>query len=299
MDSTPPLVSVITIFLNAGPFIREAIDSVITQTCDNWELLLVDDGSTDGSTREALDYAAAWPGKVHYFEHPGHENRGMSASRNRGIAEARGKFVAFLDADDVWLPQHLEVYVATLSAHPAASMVYGNTQYWYSWTGRPEDTALDFIQEAGEVETGTLIRPPQLLPRLLVARISMPSPCSLIVRRDALLRIGGFENAFKGAYEDQVFLVKMFLNEAVVVVDTCLDRYRQHPASSTAGSRDERRTTIERQVFLEWVEQYLLGSEIGQQAVWRALRTAQWRLRNPRLSRLLRVGRRLLNWPRN
>lgn len=85
-----PLVSVITIFLNAGKFIQEAIESVFAQTYGKWELLLVDDGSTDGSTEIALGYAKQYPKRVRYLEHNGHRNRGMSASRNLGISDAGG-----------------------------------------------------------------------------------------------------------------------------------------------------------------------------------------------------------------
>src|SRR5215207_11709928 len=102
------LVSSVMIFLNAEKFIEEAIESVFAQTYDNSELLLVDDGSTDDSTQIALRYAERDPEKVRYLEHPGHRNRGMSASRNLGVSHAEGEYVAFLDADDVWLPYKLQ-----------------------------------------------------------------------------------------------------------------------------------------------------------------------------------------------
>src|SRR5438128_12540181 len=97
-----PLVSAIIIFLNAEQFIQEAIESVFAQTYDNWELLLVDDGSTDGSTAIARSYLERHPRRVRYLEHSEHANRGMSASRNIGSRYARGEYIAFLDADDVW-----------------------------------------------------------------------------------------------------------------------------------------------------------------------------------------------------
>src|SRR5215207_10509527 len=137
--SSKPLVSCIIIFLNAERFMREAIESVFAQTYDNWELLLVDDGSTDGSTHMALRYAERHSGKVRYLEHLGHQNRGMSASRNLGLSHAKGEYIGFLDADDVWLPHKLQQQVQILNSHPEAGMVYGTWQYWYSWTGRPED----------------------------------------------------------------------------------------------------------------------------------------------------------------
>jgi hypothetical protein len=88
-----PLVSAIIIFLNAEKFIREAIESVFAQTYDNWELLLVDDGSTDASTEIAHRYAEQYAGKVRYLEHEDHQNLGMSASRNLGINNAKGKYI--------------------------------------------------------------------------------------------------------------------------------------------------------------------------------------------------------------
>jgi glycosyltransferase involved in cell wall biosynthesis len=87
---------------------------VLAQTYDSWELMLVDDGSADGSTDIALRYAKQYPKKVRYFEHDGHQNRGASASRNLGISHAKGHYVAFLDADDVWLPHKLEQQVAVI-----------------------------------------------------------------------------------------------------------------------------------------------------------------------------------------
>src|SRR6266545_5517239 len=111
-------VSVVIIFLNAAKFIEEAISSVFAQTYNGWELLLVDDGSTDGSTQIARKYAASYPGKIFYIAHEGHKNRGMSASRNLGIRHARCEYVAFLDGDDVWLPHKLREQVAIMRAQP-------------------------------------------------------------------------------------------------------------------------------------------------------------------------------------
>ena len=107
------MVSIIMIFLNEEQFIREAIESVFAQSYDTWELLLVDDGSMDLSTDIALRCADQHPGQVRYLEHADHQNRGMSASRNLGISHAKGKHIAFLDADDVWSPHKLEQQVVS------------------------------------------------------------------------------------------------------------------------------------------------------------------------------------------
>ena len=91
-----PLVSVITIFFNEEKFIEDAVKSVFAQTYQDWELLLVDDGSTDKSTEIARRLAEQHPEKVRYLEHDGHKNRGMSASRNLGIRNADGEYHRFL-----------------------------------------------------------------------------------------------------------------------------------------------------------------------------------------------------------
>src|SRR4026208_1024460 len=103
-----PVVSVISIFFNEEKFIEDAVKSVFAQTYQEWELLLVDDGSTDKSTEIARRFAEQRPERVRYFEHDGHENRGMSATRNLGIRNAKGDYIAFLDADDMWLPHKLD-----------------------------------------------------------------------------------------------------------------------------------------------------------------------------------------------
>src|SRR5437870_6205119 len=102
------MISVVTIFLNAEKFLQQAVESVFTQTYDQWELLLVDDGSTDASSKMAKDIADQHPQNVRYLEHEGHKNLGMSASRNLGIREAKGSYIAVLDSDDFWFPQQLQ-----------------------------------------------------------------------------------------------------------------------------------------------------------------------------------------------
>src|ERR1044072_6648738 len=98
------LISIIIPFLNVEKFIEEAIESVLAQSYDEWELLLADDGSTDRSTEIAQRYARRYPEKVRYVEHEGHRNIGVCGARKLGLIKARGELIAFLDADDVWLP---------------------------------------------------------------------------------------------------------------------------------------------------------------------------------------------------
>ena len=103
-----PEVSVIVIFKDEEAFLEQAIESVFVQTLPSWEMLLVDDGSTDGSTAIARHFAQQADGQVRYLEHRGHANLGMSAARNLGLSQAAGEFVSLLDADDELFPHALE-----------------------------------------------------------------------------------------------------------------------------------------------------------------------------------------------
>jgi glycosyltransferase involved in cell wall biosynthesis len=272
--SNPALVSAIIIFLNAEQFLAEAVESVFVQTYPHWELLLVDDDSTDGSTAIAQRYAAQRPDQVRYLEHPGHQNRGMSASRNLGISHAAGDYMAFLDADDIWLPNKLQEQIAILNAYPAAAMLYGQTLYWHSWTGKPEDMGRDHIPQNG-FETETLVAPPGLLTRFLLGKAAVPCTCSILVRREFFEKFGGFVESFRGLYEDQAFYAKVCLRQPVLVANQCWDRYRQRPASacSTAESSGQPRTA--RITFLTWLEGYMRELGIKDADLWRALRNAQ------------------------
>jgi glycosyltransferase involved in cell wall biosynthesis len=224
-------VSIVTPFLNPGPFLREAVESVLAQTYGAWELLLVDDGSTDGSTEVAQAFATAHPERIRYLAHDGGANRGASASRNLATRRARGELIAFLDADDVYLPDKLAAQVPLLDAHPGAGMLYAGTEYWYGWTGRPDDRRRDRGWRRFGVEPGTTIAPPRLLSTFRRDGGTVPCMGSVLARRAAVDADGGWEDAFPDICDDQVFHAKMALRHPILVVDGCWDRYRQHDAS--------------------------------------------------------------------
>ncbi|BAZ09730.1 family 2 glycosyl transferase [Calothrix sp. NIES-4071] len=272
--SRQPLVSVITPFLNAEKFFEEAIESVIAQTYNNWELLLVDDGSTDASTLIAKRYAQQYPNQIHYLEHPNHQNQGKSVSRNLGIDKAKGEYIALLDADDVFLPQKLEKQVAILETQPQAAMVYGPTQYWYSWTGS-QDSQRDFLGKLG-VKPDTLFDPPTLLTLFLKDGGIVPCTCGLLARLEVVRALGAFEEAIQHMYEDQVFIAKICLQSPVFVESGCWDKYRQHPDSSSyiairTGEYHPRKPNPARRAFLIWLVDYLSEQGIKDAELWRFL----------------------------
>ncbi len=286
-----PMVTVIIIFLNAEAFLEEAIESVLAQTYDPWELLLVDDGSTDGSTEIARKHARLYPEKVRYLDHENHANRGKSTSRNMGIHNAKGEYIAFLDADDLFLPQKLERQTPILDAHPEAAMVYGPSLYWHGWTGKQEDIRRDFKGKLG-VPPHTLIQPPALLTRFLKNGEIVPCICSLLVRRRILQDCGGFDEAIQHLYEDQVLLAKICTRAPVFVDSGCWDKYRQHPGSSSniaikKGEYHPLKPNPSRLVYLTWLTAYIYTEEVYDRELITALSKALRPYRHPTLFRIL------------
>ena len=292
--SNKPLVSVIIIFLNEEQFIGEAIQSVFIQTYENWELLLVDDGSIDTSSVIAQRYTQQDPERIRYFEHNGHRNRGMSASRNLGIRNANGKYIAFLDADDVWFSHKLEQQVEILETHLEAGMVCGATEYWSSWKGTPEPVQSDVTLTIG-APLDTLMRPPMLLTLLYpLGKGTAPCPSDLLLRREIAETVGGFEEDFRGIYqlyEDQAFLAKAYLKVPVFVASACWDRYRLHSDSCVSVVTRAGQYHTVRRFFLNWLEHYFCEQGTNDPEVQKALQAALWPYRHPILYRYLELYR--------
>lgn len=119
------VVSVVIPVHNGEEHLREAIDSVLTQTYDPVDIIVVDDGSTDESARVVQSFGSL----VRYCQQP---QSGPSAARNRGVEVADGEWIAFLDADDLWEPEKVRKQLAALAEHGAVDMVFGYVQQFYS-----------------------------------------------------------------------------------------------------------------------------------------------------------------------
>ena len=264
-----PLVSVVTIYRDAERFLAEAVESVVAQSFPDWELLLVDDGSSDGGPEIAAGYAERLPGRVRSLAHPGGAHRGMSATRNVGVDAATGELVAFLDADDVWRPGRLASAVDALAAHPRAVAAVAPAEYWYSWSGLAEDADRDFVQ-AWPIALDRLAAPPELLDMYLADE--WHTLCDVVVRRQAFLAVGGYEAAFPGMYEDQVFHAKLILSGPIWVAASTGYRYRQHPDSCTSRSSSTGLSDVARERFRDWLEAHLDARGLGLPETRRLLR---------------------------
>ncbi|MEO0030816.1 MAG: putative glycosyltransferase EpsE [Pseudomonadota bacterium] len=289
----PPRVSVICTFLNRESFLGEAVDSVLAQDFADWELLLVDDGSRDGSSALAADHARR-DSRIRVLSHEGHINRGISASRNLGLAQARGQFIAFIDSDDVWLPGKLSGQVALFDAMPDIDMVCGRVNYWSSWDGGEDD----HIQTGG-VRDAVLEPPGTLLALYPVGPAGAPSPSEVMLRASAIARIGGFDEAFPGYYDDMILFAKAYLHLRIFSADRLWVHYRIHGGSCTADTRRRRDYVPRRRQFFEWLSAYLARSDVTATPAMRAAVARELRLlRHPlawklkwRLDRLLAAAR--------
>jgi glycosyltransferase involved in cell wall biosynthesis len=288
-----PIVSVITIFLNAERFLSEAIESVLAQEFESFELILVDDGSTDGSSTLARKYAKKFPQSITYLEHEHHINRGMSASRNLGISHARGEFITFCDADDAYVPGKLSQQVEVFRSHPELGMVCGAAIYWFSWAGGEDRIVL-----SGHIQN-TPVYPPGVC--IAVYPLGQaPAPCNdLLVRRDIVLHVGGFEDHFTGMYEDQAFLVKIYLTAPVYFSSRVTLKYRQHPDSCMARADRTGQYDVARRRFLEWFASYVQALPSPRpNEVEVAVQRALFAYKRPRLHFLLTLPKFILNLPR-
>jgi glycosyltransferase involved in cell wall biosynthesis len=162
-----PLVSVIIPVYNAERYVAEAIESVLAQTYDPVEIIAVDDGSTDGSAAVVKQF----PFVQYYFQ----ANAGISATRNRGIEQAQGDFLAFLDADDIWVNDKLALQMAAFEDNPGLDIVFGHVQQFRS----PE-----LAQAENDPPAATDLMPGHI-------------PSTMLIKRETFFRVGLFETHWK------------------------------------------------------------------------------------------------------
>jgi len=198
-------VSVIIPLYDKEPYIQRALDSVAAQTFDDFELIVVDDGSTDGGAGVVEAFTDS---RVRLVRQP---NAGPGGARNRGIAEARGEILAFLDADDEWLPRYLEEGIAALDA--AGPEVAAATCGYFE---HPAGASSEPRWRARSLPEGVRRVTPETQPALFVHMLAYMSPCTTLARADVVRRWGGFYEGARCLYaEDAHLWMKVLLNEAV------------------------------------------------------------------------------------
>lgn len=206
-----PRISVIIPAYNCARFLPQAIASARAQQGYDLELLVIDDGSTDG-TRAA---AQADP-EVRYFYQA---NAGPSAARNRGLSEATGEFIAFLDADDLWPADHLDLLLPPLLE---------NEQLAFSWGD------VSVVQMAAVQEDGSL-RESVATATILEVQTQLFLVGATLCRRWAFERVGGFDPEMRLAEDLDWIARARHVGASYARVPQVVLTYRKHPASLTAG----------------------------------------------------------------
>ncbi len=209
-----PVVSIVTGAYNASQWIGETLQSVEAQTFRQFEHIVVDDGSTDGTAEIVRGY-----GGVRLVQK---ENGGAPSARNAGIAAARGAFVAFLDHDDLWTPDKLERQVALHRAQPDLTWSYTDAVFFDSGTG--ED--LHRVRDFSTPHSGRVFRP-------LLLNNFIPFSSSF-VRRDLFATYGGLdERPERRHIDDWDLWLRLAADEPLGYVPEPLLRYRWHGEQAT------------------------------------------------------------------
>ena len=187
---------------NAEHYLREAVDSVLAQTCKPWEIIVVNDGSTDRTEEIALSYGD----KIRYIRQ---ENQGLAGARNTAIREATGDWVAFFDSDDVMMPDKLCLQTAAIEANPDLILVYSGFSFLYP-DGRTEEVAAFPARD--------------LWPALRYRTPILPS--TSVVRRAALLEVGNFRSVLTEDWDLWIRLIRRYSAKAFQEIPKNLLLYR-------------------------------------------------------------------------
>jgi glycosyltransferase involved in cell wall biosynthesis len=211
-----PLISVIIPAYNAERYLPEAIDSVLGQTCPAGEIIVVDDGSSDGTPRVAERYGS----RVRWLSQT---NQGSAAARNRGIEAARGELLAFLDADDLWVREKLAWQVEALAAEPRPEMVFGMVQQFVS----PE------IPEESKQRLACSPEP-------MAGHVAG----AMLARRGVFERAGGFDTRLKMGEFIEWYMRVMDLGLTSVLLPQVVLHRRLHETNMGIRERDSRQDYV-------------------------------------------------------
>jgi GT2 family glycosyltransferase len=211
-----PAVSVVIPAFRVAPYIAETLDSVLAQTCQDFEVLVVNDGSPD---TEALQAAVGpYRDRIRYLEQP---QGGPSKARNTAIAAARGDLLAFLDGDDLWAPAFLATQLDILAREPDGVLVWADSQPFGA--GAEGKTLMTMAPPAGDCDVAAL----------LTARCVVITS-TVVARRDAIVEAGGFDESLHRC-EDFDLWLRLATRGRLLYTREVLGRRRLHAASQSAS----------------------------------------------------------------
>ncbi len=241
-------VDIIIPAYNAARFLPAAIQSVEGQTFPDWQIVLVDDGSTDDTKQVVAPFLARLGSKLKCIHKP---NGGLPAARNTAIRNSSSEFIALLDADDVWLPERLEASIQSFEGHPEAGLSYGFIQYIDE-----EGTPLEWVDSRQENGAG------RIATHIYTRKVNLPCP-TITFRRKCVDEVGLFDETMR-ATEDRDLWLRIAMKYEVRVIEQVISYYR---LSSNSMTRDTNRML---QAQLQFVEKHYGSPGCG----WRPRRMA-------------------------
>ena len=218
MSMTKPVASVVIPTHNRRHYLRQAIESVLCQSCQDFELIVVDDGSTDGTGAVVAEYSQQYPAIRYEYQ----QNRGVAAARNRGIVLACGQFICFLDSDDIWKPHKLQTQLCFARENPHHSIIASDIDS-FSETG---------VRQRRAKQAMYPVRDGDVLHELLFHNWIQTS--TVMARRDLLEDVGGFDESIGQFAEDWALWMRLAAKGPVHLHPEALVFYRLHADSLTS-----------------------------------------------------------------
>jgi glycosyltransferase involved in cell wall biosynthesis len=218
-----PTVSICIPAFNAKRYLAETLSSVRAQQFNDWELIVTEDGSDDGTAEIVDQFATTVTQPVRYERHP--QNQGLPATRNTGIRSARAEWIALLDSDDLWEPTHLADLVSTART-TSAQLVHAGSVLFDSDTGRPLETRAP----TADVEA--------TFPESLFTARYIIQPASVLLHRTVWELVGGFNPAFRYVEDREMWMrcARAGVKFAYTGRETC--RYRKHALALSSRSAE-------------------------------------------------------------
>ena len=231
---------------NARRYLVETLASVRGQQLTNWEMIVTEDGSDDGTAQLVHDFASTVAQPVRYERHE--KNLGLPTTRNTGIASASAEWVALLDSDDLWLPEHLATLFDTAKREPTADLIHAGSILFDSGSGRELERRAPSREMVAK------------FPLSLFNSQYVIQPASVMLKKSLWQRIGGFNPAFRYV-EDREMWLRCARAGAVFAYtgrETC--RYRKHCAALSAHAAEMAEASA--QVFDQHLDWEALPSDL-------------------------------------
>ncbi len=205
---------------NNARFLPECLDSILSQTFKDFEIVVADDGSQDGSNEILRDYQSRYPNKIRYLFHPGHGHKGFAPTCNLAIQHSHGEYIARNDSDDIWVPEKLVQQISVLDNHPEFGLVYSYAQY---------------VDELGNELPGLcgtdVTKDKNPVAHLLLTQ-QIPEN-TVVFRRRVFDQIGFYDEAL--VYSDWDLMVRVFSHWKAAFISKPLAKYRIHSSNQSKG----------------------------------------------------------------